>query len=197
MTQASDREMIGELMQNWGFWRDQGEWDALRTTFHPEGRIRVTWFSGLFTEFVTTSMEMRKRRSGVKHWIGGSKIDINGDRAIAETNVMIMGRPVLHDVLVDSVAYSRFYDLVEKRDGVWRILEREAIYEKDRVDPVVHGTLVPFDLAKLNAFPPAYRHLAYSLGSSGYTVSADLPTDGSEALERLYARGSAWLGSSD
>ena len=143
MTQASDREMIGELMQNWGFWRDQGEWDALRTTFHPEGRIRVTWFSGLFTEFVTTSMEMRKRRSGVKHWIGGSKIDINGNRAIAETNVMIMGRPVLHDVLVDSVAYSRFYDFVEVDEASGRIAaepEYGAKMRNIRLDPVSSAT---------------------------------------------------------
>ena len=196
MSQEQDRQQICELMQHWGFWRDQGCWDELRGTFHPEGRIRVTWFSGLFSDFVAASIDMRKRRSGSKHWIGGSLIEIKGNRAIAETNVMIMGRSMLHGVEVDTVAYGRFYDFVERRAGVWRILEREAIYEKDRVDPVSPGAVVPFDQKKLHALPAAYRHLGYSLASQGFTVSQDLPVNGSEALERLQHRGKAWLDSS-
>ena len=180
-------------MHNWGFWRDQARWDELRTAFHPEGTINVTWFHGLFTDFVAASIEMRKRRTGSKHWIGGSLIRLEGDRALSETNVMIMGRSVVHDIEVDTVAYGRFFDLVERRAGVWRILRREAIYEKDRVDPVVAGTRVPFDANKLAGFPPPYRHLAYSLSSQGFTVSPDLPTNDSAPLQKVYAQGEAWI----
>ena len=136
---------------------------------------------------------MRKRRTGSKHWIGGSLIRLEGDRALSETNVMIMGRSVVHDIEVDTVAYGRFYDFVERREDVWRILRREAIYEKDRVDPVVAGTRVPFDANKLASFPPPYRHLAYSLSSQGFTVSPDLPTNDSASLQKVYAQGETWI----
>ena len=193
MSQSESRQQISELMHNWGFWRDQARWEELRTAFHPEGTINVTWFHGLFTDFVAASIEMRKRRTGSKHWIGGSLIRLEGDRALSETNVMIMGRSVVHDIEVDTVAYGRFFDLVERRAGVWRILRREAIYEKDRVDPVVAGTTVPFDANKLAGFPPPYRHLAYSLSSQGFTVSPDLPTNDSASLAKVYAQGEAWI----
>ncbi|MEI6301251.1 MAG: nuclear transport factor 2 family protein [Betaproteobacteria bacterium] len=193
MNEFQDRQAISELMHHWCFWRDQARWDELRTAFHPEGTINVTWFTGLFSDFVAASIEMRKRRSGSKHWLGGSLIRLEGNRALSETNVMIMGRSVVHDIEVDTVAYGRFFDFVERRDGVWRILRREAIYEKDRVDPVVAGTVVPFDAKKLAGFPPPYRHLAYSLSSQGFTVSPDLPTNDSASLAKVHAQGEAWI----
>jgi hypothetical protein len=193
MNAFEDRQAISELMHNWGFWRDQARWDELRTAFHAEGTINVTWFNGRFSDFVAASIEMRKRRTGSKHWIGGSLIRLEGDRALSETNVMIMGRSVVHEIEVDTVAYGRFFDFVERREGQWRILRREAIYEKDRVDPVAAGTVVPFDAKKLASFPPAYRHLAYSLSSQGFTVSPDLPTNDSASLARVQAEGAAWI----
>jgi len=35
-----------ELIQNWGFARDQGYWDDLAAIFHPGGEIAVSWFAG-------------------------------------------------------------------------------------------------------------------------------------------------------
>lgn len=188
-----DKHEIVELIQNWGFWRDQGDWSRLRKTFHPEGTITVTWFSGLFSEFIRRSMEMRKTRSRSKHGVGGSTVGIAGDRATAETNVTITNRFVLKGVPVDSTAWGRFYDLLEKRDGAWGIVKRVAIYEKDRFDPLEPGTPLPVTSAELRAFPEPYCHLAFSLVQGGFPVAADLPTPGSESLARLYAEGEAWL----
>lgn len=191
-----DKDAIRELLQNWGFWRDQGNWDKLRTTFHPEGTMTVTWYSGRFDEFIRRSMEMRKTRSRSKHGIGGSMIRLAGTpatRAVAETNVLINGRSVLGGVEVDSTAWSRFYDQLEKRDGVWRILKRVAIYEKDRFDPVVPGTPLPLTKKDLEGLPEPYCHLGYALAKGGFPVSSDLPVNGSPALEMLHAEGDAWL----
>lgn len=187
-----DKQEIAELIQNWGFWRDQGAWERLRTTFHPEGTIQVTWFHGRFADFVEASREMRKTRRGSKHEIGGSRIEVRGHRAVAQTNVRILGRRTLHGVECDTTAWSRFYDLLEKR-GRWAIFRRVAIYEKDRIDPVMPGTAIAFDKAQLAAMPAAYRYLGYSLAIGGFPVSHDLPTDDSPALEALLRDGESWL----
>lgn len=188
----SDQSDIVEVIQTWGFWRDQGQWEKLATTFHPEGTIHVTWFKGKFTDFIATSKEMRKTRRGSKHEIGGSRIELRGHRALAETNVRIMGRRELHGVECDSTAWSRFYDFFEKRDR-WAICRRVAVYEKDRIDPVVPGASIPFDAARLAAMPKPYRFLGYSLALGGFAVSDDLPTDDSAALEQLLRDGEIWL----
>ncbi len=188
----NDKQQIAEVIQNWGFWRDQGRWAQLASTFHPEGTIQVTWFSGRFPDFIAASREMRKGRSGSKHEIGGSRIDVSGKRAVAETNVHIMGRRALHGVECDLTAWGRFFDFLEKRER-WAIVRRVAIYERDRVDPVTPGATVPFDHALLASMPTAYRYLGYSLASAGYKVSMDLPVDDSPALEQLHRDAEDWL----
>lgn len=188
----TDEAAIEAVIRNWGFWRDQGRWDDLLTTFHPEGTIDVTWFRGRFVDFVDASREMRKTRRGSKHEIGASMITVRGNRAIAETNVRILGRREIHGVLCDTTALGRFLDFLERRDR-WAIVRRAAIYEKDRIDPVMPGTTIPFDRARLDALPAPYRFLGYSLSQGGFPVADDLPTDDSPALERLMADGQAWL----
>jgi len=190
-----DKHEIVELIQNWGFWRDQGNWERLRNTFHPEGTITVTWFNGPFSEFIQRSMEMRKTRSHSKHVIGGSMVGLARNRATAETNVTITNRFVFKGVALDSTAWGRFYDLLEMREGAWGIVKRVAIYEKDRFDPLEPGTPLPITKAELQEFPEAYCHLGYSLVKGGFSVSPDLPTPGSEFLAQLYAEGQAWLDS--
>jgi hypothetical protein len=188
----SDELEIADVIQSWGFWRDQAAWDKLATTFHPGGTIHVSWFHGDFADFIRASQEMRKTRRGSKHDIGGSRIEVRGHRALAETNVKIMGRRELHGVEVDSTAWSRFYDFFERRER-WAICRRVAVYEKDRVDPVVPGTSIPFDAARLAGMPKAYRFLGYSLALGGFPVSSDLPTDDSPALEALLRQAEAWV----
>ncbi len=190
--QQNDQQQLAAVIQNWGFWRDQGRWEQLATTFHPEGTIQVTWFSGRFADFIAASREMRKTRRGSKHEIGGSRIEVRGERAIAETNVHIMGRRELHGIECDLTAWGRFFDFFEKREG-WAIVRRVAIYEKDRVDPVMPGATVSFDEKLLASMPAAYRFLGYSLASGGFSVSQDLPVDDSPALDQLHGDAEVWL----
>jgi hypothetical protein len=131
-----DKAACTELIQNWGFWRDQGRWAELEGTFHPDGRISVTWFSGPFAEFVQASKRsFGSPKSTSKHLIGLPMLKLSGERAVAETNISILGRQDLDGILVDSVAHARFLDRFEQRFGVWRIVERVAIYEKDTLTP--------------------------------------------------------------
>ena len=62
-----------------------------------------------------------------------------------------MQRGLVHGVLVDVACIGRFYDFFEKRDGRWAIVLRQPIYEKDRLDPVLPGSVIEFDRDVLDA----------------------------------------------
>lgn len=189
----ADKTAIIEIMQNWGYWRDQGQWDELRTTFHPEGIISVSWFQGTFRDFVAASIKMKASGAKSKHVICGTSIRLKGNKAVAETNAILIGEILIDNVATCLTSYLRFYDLVEKRDGVWRILKRDAIYEMDSIAPVNPSDRLVLDTQELKKYPKAYRFLGYLLGKIGHKVQPNLPTVSSPEEEKIKQEASVWL----
>ena len=155
--------------------------------------MMATWFQGPFENFIKASIEGWNRGVRILHFLGGSSIDLAGDRAIAQTKMTISQRASVEGVLCDVVCTGRFYDFFEKRNGAWGMLLRQPIYEKDRIDPLDPGAVLKLDAELLARFPEGYRHLAYLQSRLGYTVRRDLPGLKGPEVERLYARGAAWL----
>ena len=137
---TSDRDAIRELIENWAVWRDASMWDRFRTVWHEDGRMMATWFQGTVDEFIAVNKEGYARGVRILHFLGGSSIDIEGPRAIAQTKMTISQRAVVDDVLCDVLCTGRFYDFLEKRKGRWGMVLRQPIYEKDRLDPVDPAT---------------------------------------------------------
>ena len=129
----------------------------------------------------------------ILHFLGGTSIDLAGDRAIAQTKMTISQRGSVEGVLCDVVCTGRFYDFIERRQGRWGVVLRQPIYEKDRVDPVDPAARLALDQAKLAEFPAGYRHLAYIQTQIGYTVKRDMPQLTGAEVDALYASGAAWL----
>ena len=189
----ADQLAIRELIENWAVWRDSFQWDRFRTVWHPEGRMWATWFQGTYEEFIKANREGYARGVRIYHFLGGSSIEINGKRAIAQTKMTISQRAPVEGVICDVVCSGRFYDFLEKRKGKWGIVLRRLAYEKDRIDPVEPGSAPKLDKKLLAQFPEGYRHLAYLQSKIGYKVKPDMPgLDGPE-LDALYAKGEAWL----
>jgi SnoaL-like domain len=190
---AGERQEIRELLEQWVVWRDAGDWERFATLWHPEGRMEATWFQGPADDFIAANQAGWERGVRILHFLGGSAIDLSGDRAIAQTKMTIAQRAEVHDVVCDVVCTGRFYDFLERRDGRWGLVLRQPIYERDRLDPVTPGAVPALDTDALAAFPVGYRHLAYLQTQIGYDVKRDMPgLDGPE-VRALYARGAAWL----
>jgi hypothetical protein len=122
-------------------------------------------------------------------------IEVEGNRAIAQTKMTISQRAKVDEHLVDVVCTGRFYDFFERRGGRWVIVLRQPIYEKDRMDAVDPDPANPLllDRALLDQFPEGYRHLAYLQTRIGYKVKKDMPGLKGVEVEALYARGAKWL----
>lgn len=187
---ALDRQIIREMIEHWVVWRDAGIWDKFRTLWHDDGVMNATWFQGPVEDFIALG---RKGGSSSSHVLGGSSVELNGDRAIAQTKMKIELRAPVEDVLCDITASGRFFDFFERRDGRWGLVDRQPIYEKDRLDAVTPGEKIRFNNKLLAEMPEGYRYLAYAQTRGGLTVRRDMPGLRGPALAALYARGDAWL----
>ena len=193
----NDELRIRQTLERWALWRDAGDWVRFATVWHPDGRMVATWFQGPFADFIRVTQEGWAKGVSILHFLGGSAIEVNGDRAIAQTKMTISQRGMVEgtegQVLCDVLCTGRFYDFVEKHEGQWKLLHRQPIYEKDRIDPVNPAATVTLDADRLAQFPEGYRHLAYIQTHIGYTVKLDMPMLKGPVVDELYRRGERWL----
>ena len=193
---TADRLDCMDVIQAWALYRDQGRWAELLDAFDPEGTIAVTWFKGRFADFVDASKRVAANSKSLsKHLIGWPLISLQGSRAIAETSVSIIGRQILSGVLVDNISYGRFLDRLDRGNGRWRIVERVAIYEKDRLDPVVPSEKFDRFMCEtdFSIYPEAYRFLAYRLVAGGRRLASPIIVHGSAEADAVYRRYRDWL----
>jgi hypothetical protein len=183
-----DRLRIADLMTGW-MHRDLAEWDQLRNLFHPDATIDITWFSGKASDFVDGSMKMGASDFRAKHFIASPVVTFNGDKAIAETNAILVGENVVLGVGCEG--HARFYDRVEKRGGVWKIVDRQAIY--DMCTFTFPTGFVDLDRRAVQKYPREYAPLAYLLEKSGFPVDRVYPTRGSDLERTIKANGQRWL----
>jgi len=159
--------------------------------------MMATWFQGPYRDFIRVTREGWDKGVSILHFLGGSAIEVAGDRAIAQTKMTISQRGMVEGadgpVLCDVVCTGRFHDFVQKHDGQWKLLHRQPIYEKDRIDPVDPSAQLRLDAALLATFPEGYRHLAYIQTRIGYRVKMDMPMLKGDQVQALYRRGAQWL----
>ena len=189
----ADRLAIRDVVETWAIARDSGDWATFRGTWHDDGYMMATWFQGPAEKFIEVSREGWERGVSILHFLGGGRVTVAADRAIAQTKMTISQRGLADDVLCDVVCTGRFYDFFARRDGRWAIVLRQPIYEKDRIDPVDPVASLALDPGLLGTFPDGYRHLAYLQTQLGFAVKRDMPGLRGPEVERLYARGAAWL----
>jgi hypothetical protein len=199
LNRVADEHEINTVLSEWAFARDAGDWDILTNCFHTDATINISWFSGLASSFVELSKGMLadfKPGEHGKHLIGRARIRVEGNRATSECHAELLRRVVGDPFDFDAITWGRFFDLFEKRDdGVWRIVRRTMVYEKDRLDPV-NPADVPagyFEAMDLSAYPPACQILCYRLGLIGRAPMENIVQAGSEAEALLKQEAVDWL----
>ena len=189
MATLEDRLAIAELMTSWVH-RDLAHWDAVRDLFHPDGIIKIAWFEGLASDFVdATSRTVGESDLKSKHVISAPLIIFNGDRAIVETDVMLVSTNAT--LKLGALGHSRFYDRVERRDGAWKIVHRQSIY--DMAGFTFPAGPVEIDAEVIARHPLEYAAVAYMLEKSGYPVTGAFATKGSEEEASARTAAEVWL----
>jgi hypothetical protein len=184
----ADKAAIDALIQGWMF-RDIGQWDKLRTLFHSDGRMEASWFQGLFSDFVDASMRMGASDLRTKHVMGTPIISFKNDKALAETNAIIVCDNAALQLGCNS--HGRFFDCIERRNRNWKILKRQFVYDMSAF--TFPNGLIEIDADAARRHPHEYASLAYVLEKSGFPVTRRLATRGSEAERAIKAVGQAWF----
>ena len=197
-TTVKDEHEIASLLIRWGHARDSDDWETLSACFHDDATIHISWISGSAKDFVARSQAMSKGRkpgTHMKHVISGPWIRVNGDRAFSQCHVNLYNRIILGGHEFDMQSWFRFFDMLEKRDNVWRVVRRTAVYEKDRLDPVDPRS-VPVDFfagMDLSAFPPSTKFLCYVLVRSKLSPATNIISAHSDEERALTKESEAWL----
>ncbi len=126
-----------------------------------------------------------------KHLIATPAVTFNatGSKAILETNAIIIAENVKLNIGCE--CHNRFYDLAEKRDGVWRLFHRQSVYDM--------GTFtfpmgpVAIDQSIVAKYPREYAALAYLLEQSGFPLGRVFATRGSELETTMKTEAKRWL----
>jgi SnoaL-like domain len=197
-TLIEDEHQIASLLIRWGHARDSDDWETLAGCFHDDATIHISWISGSAKDYIARSRAMaaaRKLGEHAKHSISGPWIRVNRDRAFSRCHANLYVRTTIDGHEFDLQSWIRFFDLLERRDGIWRIVKRSAVYEKDRLEPV-DPRGVPknfFDDMELSAFPASAKFLCYWQLRSGRSPSTNIISVYSDEERALREEGERWL----
>ena len=189
---------IRKVRETWAFGRDLGEWDALAACFHPEATITVSWYSGPASGFVERSRQSRaamKPEERSKHWLGNMRVALAGTRATLETDAQVQVRELIDGYWFDYTSYMRFFDLMVKHEGAWKIWKASCIYDKDRLDPVVPSS-VPlsfYEAVPVVGAESGFAYMRFRQGKRGRTVPAGIVLGGSTGEQSLREQATRWL----
>jgi len=187
LDRQADELAVASLILRERHWRDRGIWESMAEAYHPHSRVRLAWFDGTGPDFVAASRE-RTRPATTKHRLSPSVVEVDGDRAVAETSAVVETRTTQDGVEVDLFVYCRYINRVRRDAGVWRLASLETVREKDTMRPVDPGAVLHLDPGRIVGYRPSYRFVSYNLESLGIAYQPYLPGDDRpELLRPLYA----------
>jgi hypothetical protein len=198
--QASiDRSEIINLVSKSIITRDSGWWDQLAECYHSEAEFTSSWWQGKPKDFVKAAskkLEVAREEGGEqKHMTSNHWIEISGDRATAECDLILFMRRVVNGVDLDFATFSRRLHLMARENGEWKIWRRFAIYERDRVDPVdlTIGPEKYLDPKAMAKFPKQIRYHLWRNEVNGSAPSKNLCIRGTEQEKKVREEARKWI----
>lgn len=139
-----DRQAIADVVLRYCRGIDRLDLELVRDCYHPDATDEHGTFTGTRDEYVDWVSGVLERYTGTMHVVSNQLIEVDGDRAHAETYGVAYhwGEP-LTDHHRNFTTGFRYVDRFERRDGVWRIARRVAVREWTQVVPAQQQWVVP------------------------------------------------------
>lgn len=142
----ADRIAIRDVLERYCRGIDRLDADLVRGVYWDEGVDDHGVYKGSgkdFADFVLP--RLRERYDGTMHSLHQSLIELDGARAKTETYFVAYHWGRKQDARFIDVAGGRYVDLLEQRDGEWRILHRAVVVEWTRIDKDFETMSLPLD----------------------------------------------------
>ena len=121
---------------------DRLDWDLVRDCYHPDAYDDHGGIAGSVDDFIAGGRKYLTRFAATMHFLGNMLIEVDGDRARAETYAVAYHRVEDADGGgggKDDIFGIRYVDRFERRMDRWRIAHRVVANEWRRVEPVPPG----------------------------------------------------------
>ena len=178
--------------------RDAGDWPRLAACFLSDARVTTSWFNGTAREFAEQSSRMMAGHhpgDTQRHVMSNARVMLNGERAVCEYYVVLHQGRTLDGYEFDLQTWSVTLDLYAKSDGAWRIARRMNIYEKDRMDPHVPGSVPAsyYEQLDLSRYPASVRFHCYRNERSSGHAPKNMIVKGSPEEKTARNAAEVWL----
>lgn len=119
---------------------DRRDEELMRGCFHPDAVIELHETLDL-EAFLALGRAVLGQYSGTWHTTTNQLVEVDGDAAWAEHYTTSSHRTPADDngPERDFIAFGRYVDRMERRDGEWRIARRRMLLDYTRTDPVGPG----------------------------------------------------------
>jgi hypothetical protein len=199
LQESVDRSEIVNLISKSIITRDSGLWDQLAECYHSEAEFTSSWYKGKPADFFKVASRKldaaRKEGGEQKHVTSNHWIEIKGDRAIAESDLILFMRRAIKGVELDFATWSRRLQLMAREKGEWKIYRRWVIYERDRMDPVDPTVPVDsyYDAAALSKYPAKLRYHLWRNEMMGSAPEKHICIRGTEQDAAARAESRKWI----
>ena len=180
---SNDVKAIEQLVLREREGRDRGWWDEFENAYHPDAEVWVSWYHGNPAGFVAGTRK-KASQSGqvlnpfVPHQLQPMTVRINGSRAVVILGCKIETQHILDGVEVNLCVFCHLVYRAEQHQGEWKLMSFNCIYERDLITPIIPGTSLTVDVAKLDSYRKAYRFLSYATDKMGRLCDQELPGEG-------------------
>lgn len=124
-----DRENIRDCLVRLARGEDRRDAALISTAYWPDARSDYGVFEGSFAEYLAWVVPGADAITNTQHVLGQSMIELTGDRARVETQVISYHRVDMGAGERDTCIGGRYLDQFERRNGEWRIAHRLMLYD--------------------------------------------------------------------
>ena len=136
------KQEIEDVIYKYARGIDRLDLDLVRACYHPDAYDDHGNLKGTVDEFIDGVRDFLPQYAVTQHFMGNMLIEVDGERARAETYAVAYHRKELSDGSgKDDVFGIRYVDRFERRNGEWKIAHRVVATEWRRVDPVPVGKI--------------------------------------------------------
>lgn len=138
LDELQSREALRHLVATYGHAIDRRDWDLLRTLYHHDAIDDHTpYYYGPVEGYIAWLPEMMANWRATIHTAMSAVFAFSGDQAQGE--IAARAWHLTLDGVRQFVAWGRYADHYERRDGVWRFARRSFILDHSEDLPAVGG----------------------------------------------------------